>query len=254
MGNNPVSGIDPTGGVHVDKDGNVVADATDNDTYALFATVNLKQGEFFWNGDQWISNEQQSDSRLESMYWSAVNKGNNPFQGAYGVQIKAWSQSWAAFQSGYNIHAKALDISSKAATATIYLGAGGLSGMATGAGGSLITTQGWATRGAVSLLSQAVAEGPKNIDMADVISDAIFVPGFASVTDGVVDWKPFSDKGPRLAVAGVNKDINRVGYESAANLIVGKVADLSMNNLGNVIWNVNGKAGTDIIGEQMFGK
>jgi RHS repeat-associated protein len=108
--NNPIRMIDPDGMGHFDTNGNWVSDPSDNVTYDYLSQVTQRGQTFTWMGSDagWIAEQQLSPDQLETMYWNYTDSGQNPFQGAYGNQIRSWSSSSAGFQSGYRRNAKQL--------------------------------------------------------------------------------------------------------------------------------------------------
>lgn len=111
---------DPDGMGHFDTNGNWVADPTDDATYAYLGSVTQRGQTFTWMGSDagWVAEQQLSPDQLETMYWNYTDSGQDAFQGAYGSQIRAWSNSWAGFQSGYRRNAKQLTFAKYTLVAT----------------------------------------------------------------------------------------------------------------------------------------
>ncbi|MGF7076227.1 DUF6443 domain-containing protein [Mucilaginibacter sp. 3215] len=126
--NNPARMTDPDGMGHFDRQGNWIADPTDNDTYDFRSQVTQNGQTFTWMGNNtgWIAENQLPDDQLESMYNGYTRAGQNPYQGAYGNQIRIWAQSWAGFQSGYQRNTRGLALAKGTAIAATMVMSGGL--------------------------------------------------------------------------------------------------------------------------------
>jgi len=125
--NNPIRNIDIDGMGYFDRNGNYIEERSDNTTYEFGADIYTHGQSFTWMGagTGWIANQQLPNYQLEEMYWNYTNSGQNPYQGAYGRQIKEWSQSWAGFQSGYRRNSKQLTVAKYTLVATsLILGPG----------------------------------------------------------------------------------------------------------------------------------
>jgi hypothetical protein len=151
---------------HFDTNGNWVADPSDDDTYGYLSQVTQRGQTFTWmgSGTGWIAEDQLSDSQLETMYWNYSDSGQDPFQGAYGNQIKAWSQSFAGFQSGYRRNAKQLTFATRTAIAAATVMGSGLT--AGEAGGNFLINAANEDAEAINLASSArtahIIEGDAN--------------------------------------------------------------------------------------------
>jgi RHS repeat-associated protein len=235
MGNNPVSGIDPSGGGHIDPTtGNWVSDPTDNSTYAYLAQVTYGKNTYTWMGQDagWIAEDHASNSTLESMYWSS----SNPFQGAYGNQLREWASSSAGIRSAVNGYKKQLDFAAGVAKAGAYAGTGGLASMAAPLGGgatgflfnnSSIAVK--ATNAAVSFFGQALTSrvGFRGVDYADVAFDTFGTAGSSAIFDGAVDLQ-INGNGPQLGVVLINKDIQLGVNQAASNYLINRMGDFKV--------------------------
>ncbi len=236
MGNNPTNNVDPSGGGHLDSNGNWVADPTDDATYGYLGQVTYKGSTYTWMGQDagWIAEGQASNSTLNKMYNSYTDAGQNPFQGAYANQLRYYANSFEGVQNEIKRNLPMLNFAAKVAQTAAYAGTGGLSAMTSEAGGTLssylFNNSSYAvkaTNGAVSFLGQGLTNGFNHVDYADVAFDTFGTQGSSAIFDGAIDLQ-INGNGPQLGVVLINKDIQLGVNQAASNYLINKVGDFKV--------------------------
>lgn len=85
----------------------------------------------------------------------------------------------------------------------------------------LVSTEMWALKGGVSAVSQAIVNGPKEINATAVIGDAILIPGVDAIASNFIEYRPFSEE-DTWRIAGYNKNVKEYLVEVGFSYYFGK--------------------------------
>ncbi|SHM16861.1 DUF6443 domain-containing protein [Mucilaginibacter sp. OK098] len=226
--NNPIVNIDPDGMEAAGRFGEGIEniDVTDwvmnNKTHDPRYDPNVHSAADVKDGETYIG---KTADYIATNGWDVHLYANGHFDYMFN-EIKAipYNQTWQAFKDGVKTSLPMLNFASGVTVIAANAGAAGLGSMASSGMSALGegALKGMLTRGATSLFGQAIG-GPKNIDFADVASDAVFGNGTSAIVDGAVDFRPFDDG--TFHVAGFNKSITKSVFESASFYLNGKLGD-----------------------------
>jgi RHS repeat-associated protein len=231
IGNDPVTGADPTGGDVTDFYKNL-----STGQIAWFSGSNAVKGyEDIGGDDMNFNGGDLGEVFIKSSYiynWEGINPG---------VDNQGWRNNRFMFSNNE------LDNFAKKELLFLSLFMGGE--IFAGADASFFSTRAIVGRAITSTTSQILSKRSfGKFDYADVGSDAFLPLGISSITDAEIDFTPFSPSNdPLLAIGGVNKPMSQVTFEATSNLIMGIAGGKDNNLATDILQNTGGQAFIDHI-------
>jgi len=111
-------------------------------------------------------------------------------------------------------------------------------------------------KAAISATSQFISNGFDftKIDIADVVFDGFSAPYTGAFLDAEFDYKPFAKTGPALVVGGYNKSFTQVAFDTGVNYLTGKAADHCKVFEDKIVVSAFGQAEGDKADKKFFGE